>query len=78
MKWNTKLVALVLLLVSAVAISAQTETDQKTRQRTTASTQDKKKDQKKPGQTTNGDRLEPDESSRANTDVPEDAQANRR
>ena len=78
MKRNSKLVVFVMLVISAVAVSGQSLTDQqKTRQRTTAPAQDKNKDQKKPAQT-NGDGLEPDESSRNATDVPEETQANRR
>src|SRR6185503_1119895 len=78
MKWNSKLVALAFLIVSALAVSGQSLSDQeKTRQRTTTPAQDKSKDQKKPAQTTNGDRLEPDEKPRTGTDVPEETQANR-
>ena len=78
MKRNSKFVALALLVISAVAVSGQSLTDQqKTRQRTTTPAQDKSKDQKKPVQPTNGDGLEPDEKSRTATDVPEETQANR-
>jgi protein involved in polysaccharide export with SLBB domain len=78
MKWNSKFVALAFLIISAVAVSGQSLSDQdKTRQRTTTPAQDKSKDQKKPAQTTNGDRLEPDEKPRTATDVPEETQANR-
>ena len=62
------------LLLSAQAVVAQPQTDpQKQRQRTTTSGQDKKK----PPVTPSGDRLEPDDTSRAPADVPQDTQANR-
>jgi protein involved in polysaccharide export with SLBB domain len=76
MKKNKKLVALAFLAISAVTILGQTPSDQKTRQRSAAPTEDKK-DQKKPVTTTNGDRLEPDEKSSAAKDVPEETLANR-
>jgi protein involved in polysaccharide export with SLBB domain len=77
MKRNNILVAFALLAISAASVFGQTLADQqKTRQRTAAPAQDKK-DQKKPAPATTGDRLEPDETSRAASDVPEETQANR-
>ena len=85
MKTNKKsfalfMVALLLTSVGAL-VPAQTPTDApKTRQRVTTSTQekDKKEQQKAPPTTTaNGDRIEPDETARTPTDVPQDTQANR-
>jgi len=71
---NRITVALILLLAaSAINVFAQTPTETTTRQRTTAPTQDKDKN-KKPA---NGERLEPDDTSRPATDVPADTQANR-
>jgi polysaccharide export outer membrane protein len=61
------------LAVSAINVLAQTSTDPKTRQRTTAPTQDKDKKTKTP----NGERLEPDDTTRPANDVPTDTQANR-
>ena len=62
------------LLSSASGLLAQTPADQqKTRQRTTAGT-----DEKKPQKTSNGDRLEPDDQSKPPSDVPNDMQSNRR
>lgn len=80
MKRNNKIVALMLtltLLVSASVLVGQTPTttttpiDQKTRQRTTAGTDEKKPE--KPA----SDRLEPDEKNQTPSDVPSDMQANR-
>jgi protein involved in polysaccharide export with SLBB domain len=69
------------LVGSASGLFAQTPQDdtQKTRQRTTAPAQEKDKD-KKPKPTaspTTGDRLEPDDTARPATDVPDETQANR-
>src|SRR5689334_2780758 len=71
MKSNNRIsIALALVLaVSAINVFAQTPTDTKTRQRTTAPTQDK---DKKPGE-----RLEPDDTARPASDVPDETQANR-
>lgn len=71
---NYKRVALAALTLIAltVSIAAQTQDDQqKPRPRTTSSSQDK--DKKQPV----GDRLEPDDTRRVPTDVPDDVQANR-
>jgi len=91
MKRNNNYVAFALALVlvgSASGVFAQTpqEDTQKTRQRmtapaqgTTAPAQEKDKD-KKPKPTASpatGDRLEPDDTARAATDVPAETQANR-
>ena len=75
MKSNNRItVALTLILAaSAIEVFAQTPTDTTTRQRTAAPTQDKDKN-KKPA---NGERLEPDDTSRPASDVPADTQANR-
>jgi protein involved in polysaccharide export with SLBB domain len=80
MKRKSNFVALVMvvtLMVSATCLLAQTQTNaQKTRQRTANGTQDKKS--QNPGATTTAvDRLEPDDTNRAPSDVPEAAQANR-
>jgi polysaccharide export outer membrane protein len=81
MKRNNILVAFALLAISAASVFGQTLVDQqKTRQRTAApapSPVPDKKDQKKPAQPATGDRLEPDETNRAASDVPEETQANR-
>ena len=83
MKRNNKItmVILALLLSSPTLLaSAQSQADpQKTRQRTTAPTEEKdKKTPQKPATTApTGDRLEPDETSRTPGDVPQDTQANR-
>lgn len=65
-------VGIVLVLIAAtVSVAAQTQDDtQKARPRTATTAQDKKKP-------VNGDRLEPDDTSRTPVDVPEDTQANR-
>ncbi|HEX7297278.1 MAG TPA: polysaccharide biosynthesis/export family protein [Pyrinomonadaceae bacterium] len=76
---NTLQVLLVVILLAGQTLvaSAQSQTDpQKTRQRTTAPAQDDKKSQK-PTVTPAGDRLEPDDTKRTPTDVPQDAQENR-
>jgi len=83
MKRNYKLAVLILgLLLSSPSFvaSAQSQPDQKSRQRTTtSSTQDKDKNNQKPAAPTpTGDRLEPDDSSKTPSDVPESTQANRR
>jgi protein involved in polysaccharide export with SLBB domain len=71
---NRTSVALTLILaVSAINVFAQTPTDTKTRQRTTAPAQDQDK-KTKPA---NGERLEPDDTTRPASDVPDDTQANR-
>jgi len=74
--------ALVLILVSSVSgVFAQTpqEDTQKTRQRTTAPATEKDKDKKpKPAASpATGDRLEPDDTARTASDVPDETQANR-
>jgi protein involved in polysaccharide export with SLBB domain len=75
MKRNTSIVLVVALLMSsAVAVTAQTQDAQKTRQRTTTDSQDKDKKTQKPPVT--GDRLEPDETSKP-VDVSDEVQANR-
>lgn len=79
MKRNNKLTVLGLALLlssQSFVASAQTQPDPKTRQRTTTSDQKDKKDQK-PTTTPTGDRLEPDDTNRTPTDVPQDTQANR-
>lgn len=79
MNRKTKLVALMMTLilnVSTISVIAQQPSDpQKTRQRTTSSSQDPKT---KPGQNpTTGERLEPDETTKTPGDVPQTTQANR-
>src|SRR5437868_2013813 len=76
---KSKRMALAIAMLVALSISgaAQSQTDpqtdpQKARPRTTTGDQDK--DKKKP---VAGDRLEPDDTSRAPSDVPDDMQANR-
>ena len=79
MKRNNWLAPIALILVLAVlviSVPGQTQTDpQKTRQRTTAPTQDKNQDPKKPTPKA-ADRLEPDDTAKP-TDVPDETQANR-
>jgi len=91
MKRNNNYVAFALALVlvgSASGVFAQTpqEDNQKTRQRTTAPAQgttapaqekDKDKKPKPTASPATGDRLEPDDTARAATDVPAETQANR-
>jgi len=91
MKRNNNYVAFALALVlvgSASGVFAQTpqEDTQKTRQRTTAPAQgttapaqekDKDKKPKPTASPATGDRLEPDDTARAATDVPAETQANR-
>ncbi len=82
MKRNNTLTVLLLTFLlagQALVVSAQSQNDpQKTRQRTTTPAQDDKdKKPKKPVVTPAGDRLEPDDTNRTPTDVPQDAQANR-
>ena len=82
MKRNNTLTVLLLTLLlagQALVASAQSQSDpQKTRQRTATPAQDDKdKKPKKPVVTPAGDRLEPDDTNRTPTDVPQDAQANR-
>lgn len=82
MKRNNKLsVVMLALLLSSPTLfaSAQSQTDpDKTRQRTTTSGQDKDKKNQKPAPTPpTGDRLEPDDTKKTPSDVPEDTQANR-
>src|SRR6476646_7263542 len=76
MKSNNRIaIALVFLLaLTSASVFAQTPDDTKTRQRTTASTQNKDKNPKTTG---NGERLEPDDPSRPATDIPEETQASR-
>src|SRR4030095_4788787 len=84
MKRNYKLAVLMLgLLLSSPSFvtSAQSQPDpQKSRQRTTTpATQDKDKNNQKPASTSPADdRLEPDDNTKAPSDVPEATQANRR
>lgn len=71
--------ATAMLIALTTGVAAQTDTPaqgdaQKARPRTTASGQEKKDPQK---DAKTGDRLEPDDSSRAPADVPPDMQANR-
>ena len=74
--WLAPIALILILAVSVISVSGQTPTDpQKTRQRTTAPTQDKKQDPKKPTPTS-GDRLEPDDTAKP-SDVPDETQANR-
>jgi len=71
---NRITVALILILVaSAINVFAQAPTDPKTRQRTTATDQEKDKKAK----AANGERLEPDDTARPANDVPDQTQANR-
>ena len=79
MKRKNKPVALVLLLIIAASGLAvgqtPTTTDpQKTRQRTTSGTDDKKTQTQK---SASGDRLEPDDTTQTPSDVPSNLQANR-
>ena len=83
MKRNHKLSMLMLgLLLSSPTLlaSAQTQPDtQKARQRTTTTpSQDKDKNQKPASTSPPDDRLEPDDSNKVPSDVPEATQANRR
>jgi protein involved in polysaccharide export with SLBB domain len=75
MKTNNKMVAFgisLVLIASAIGVVAQQPTDpQKTRQRTASPSQGKTKP-------ATGERLEPDETSRTPSDVPQDTQANRK
>ncbi len=76
----TALLIAVILLGSVGSLFAQNPSDpQKTRQRTTGTTGDPQKEKKAqtPPTTPNGDRLEPDDTSKLPTDVPQDIQANR-
>jgi polysaccharide export outer membrane protein len=79
MKKGNKLTALGIVLVlvaTTVSIAGQTQTDpQKARPRTTTTGQDKDKKTQKP--VVNGDRMEPDDTARNPSDVPDDMQANR-
>ena len=71
---NRITLALTLILVaSAINVFAQTPSDTTTRQRTTATTQEKDKKTKP----VNGERLEPDDTARPANDVPDETQANR-
>lgn len=81
MKRNNKLVALLLLLTLITSASGMamgqtpaTADPQKTRQRTTSGTDDKKPETAKPS---SGERLEPDDKSQTPSDVPSELQANR-
>jgi protein involved in polysaccharide export with SLBB domain len=68
----------VILLVSVGSLFAQTPADpQKTRQRTTGPTSNQEKKPQTPSTTPNGDKLEPDDTAKLPTDVPQDIQANR-
>ncbi|MDQ6651782.1 MAG: polysaccharide export protein [Acidobacteriota bacterium] len=85
MKKTKKLIvsAIMTLCMASFAVLAQTQTDaQKTRQRTTATpTQVKDKTRKvaqdPTGNPQSGDRLEPDDTARRASDVPEETEANR-
>lgn len=82
MKRNNKLTVLMLALLlgsQTLVASAQSQTDpQTTRQRTTTPGGDKdKKNQKPATPTPSRDRLEPDDTNRPPSDVPEETQANR-
>jgi len=81
MKRNNKLTVLVIgfvLVASGLVVSGQSQTDpQKTRQRTTTPAEEKDKKNQKPKTPPPTDRLEPDDTNRTPTDVPEEAQANR-
>jgi len=73
MKKGNRLTAsgIVLMLIAAVSIAAQTQPDpQKAQPRTAATGQQTQKP-------ANGDRLEPDDAQRAPSDIPQDVQANR-
>lgn len=81
MRRNNKLTILIMgmvLIASGLVVSGQSQTDpQKTRQRTTAPEDQDKKTQK-PKTSAPTDRLEPDDTNRAPSDVPQETQANRR
>ena len=67
----------IVLMTSGLVVSGQSQTDpQPTRQRTTAPADDKDKKNQKP-KTPPADRLEPDDTSKVPSDVPEATQANR-
>lgn len=65
------------LIASAVVVSAQSTDSQKTRQRTATPAQESDKKNQKPTQPVPTDRLEPDDTNRTPSDVPPDTQANR-
>ena len=74
---NTLAAVIISLMLSTSAVVALGQEQQQSRQRTTAPAQEKdKKDQKKVP-TPTGDRLEPDDTKRTQSDVPEETQANR-
>ena len=74
---NTLAAVIISLMLSTSAVVALGQEQQQSRQRTTAPAQEKdKKDQKKVP-TPTGDRLEPDDTKRTPSDVPEETQANR-
>lgn len=81
MKRNNKLTVLVItsvLIASGLVASGQTQTDpQKTRQRTTTPAEQNDKKVQKPKTPPATDRLEPDDTNRAPSDVPQETQANR-
>jgi protein involved in polysaccharide export with SLBB domain len=86
MKITKKLVVLAIVtlsMASSIGVLAQTQTDaQKTRQRTTAMPNEVKDKTRKVGQETtpnpqSGDRLEPDDTKRRPSDVPQETEANR-
>lgn len=80
MRRNNKLTVLVIglvLIVSGLTVSGQSQTDpQKTRQRTTLPAEEKDKNQK-PKTPPPTDRLEPDDTKKTPLDLPEETQANR-
>jgi protein involved in polysaccharide export with SLBB domain len=66
------------LIAFSISIAAQTQSDtQKARPRTITNYQDQDKSKKTQKPPVNGDRLEPDDTSRTPTDVSQDIQANR-
>jgi len=77
-KRNLTALLIAVTLVSAGSLFAQTPSDpQKTRQRTAGTTGNQEKKTQTPSTTPNGDRLEPDDTSKLPSDVPQDIQANR-
>jgi len=77
-KQNLTLLIAAALLVSAGNVFAQTPSDpQKTRQRTATPTGNQEKKPQTPSTTPSGDKLEPDDTSKLPSDVPQEVQANR-
>jgi polysaccharide biosynthesis/export protein len=81
MKRNNKLTVLVItsvMIASGLVASGQTQTDpQKTRQRTATPAEQNDKKVQKPKTPPATDRLEPDDTNKAPSDVPQETQANR-